>query len=142
MICSTRYAFGTTSSASLCSAPSPQGEGFGFVRGDGGGRAWKPAPTGLIKPRESDRRGRRSLRDRSNGQEKGVAESHPLGVILNYLQYLLNQAAISSRRESLFCGLPERESSWFSPWKRHILVGTPLRLRTLNIWIGSLIQQR
>ena len=32
------------------------------VRETGYGRAWKPAPTGLIKPRESDRRGRRSLR--------------------------------------------------------------------------------
>ena len=69
MICSIEYAFGTTSSTSLCSAPSPQGEGFGFVRGDGGGRAWKPAPTGLIKPQESDRRGRRSLPDCANRQE-------------------------------------------------------------------------
>ena len=39
-------------------------------------------------------------------------------------------------------GLPERESSWFSPWNRQMRDSTPWTFSAENIWKASTIQQR
>ena len=46
--------------------------------------------------------------------------------------YFSNQFVISSRRRARCFGLPERESSWFSPWNRHSRAGTPFSLSAVN----------
>jgi len=44
-----------------------------------------------------------------------------------------NQSVISCRRRSRCLGLPERLSSWFSPWKRQSRVSTPRSMRLAAI---------
>ena len=59
-----------------------------------------------------------------------------------YFKYFSNHSIISVILRILCFGLPLLESSWFSPWKRHMRASTPKYFNAENIWIASPIQQR
>ena len=62
--------------------------------------------------------------------------------ISDHLLYFSNQSVISCRRRTRCLGLPERDSSWFSPWNSAMRESTPFILSAVNMEIASLIQQR
>ena len=73
---------------------------------------------------------------------KGAGAMRAAGNQTEALQYWSIQERISLMRAMRLLGRPERESSWFSPWKRQSFAGHPWNLSAVNMERPSGIQQR